>query len=240
MRTNLFLGGVVLSLAAAIAYSQPPENPFGKGPKGLPGKAAKKGGASGMQQTAVRHPQWEYTVRSVDEMTKLGEGDLTAGLNKFGEEGWELVLANLAQGFGTPMGLCFKRAKAPPFGVGAVRAGIGFGGGKGGVAAEPPPVAVPQFHVVRLSYTPADHAARLLHQCFVDRNGVETGPRIVADERTGNLLLAGNEEQLVAARRLIDLIDVPTPVEQPLPEKKRKERDKKPRPNEGGPDSAPS
>jgi hypothetical protein len=37
--------------------------------------------------------KWEYRVLSKDEMLELGKKDLVAGLNKLGDEGWELVTA---------------------------------------------------------------------------------------------------------------------------------------------------
>jgi hypothetical protein len=36
-------------------------------------------------------PKWEYHVLAKDEVLKLGQKDLTAGLNKLGDAGWELV-----------------------------------------------------------------------------------------------------------------------------------------------------
>jgi WD40 repeat protein len=36
-------------------------------------------------------PRWEYKVASEADILKLGKDDLTAGLNKLGEDGWELV-----------------------------------------------------------------------------------------------------------------------------------------------------
>jgi hypothetical protein len=35
-------------------------------------------------------PRWEYKVLSEGELLKLGKDDLAAGLNKLGEDGWEL------------------------------------------------------------------------------------------------------------------------------------------------------
>jgi hypothetical protein len=61
--------------------------------------------------------QWEYRVLSEDEIDKLGGYDrektaydkkfFEAGLNKLGEEGWELVQA----GRGTSLTYFFKRQK---------------------------------------------------------------------------------------------------------------------------------
>src|SRR6266702_2739036 len=35
--------------------------------------------------------RWEYSVLTKEEVAKAGKDDFRAGLNKLGEEGWELV-----------------------------------------------------------------------------------------------------------------------------------------------------
>src|SRR5262249_37069932 len=77
MRAKLFLGCVVLSLAAAIAYCQAPGEPAGKDPtypkKGNKGGGkGNKGGGPGMRPT-LAHPQWEYTVRNMDDIMDRGK-----------------------------------------------------------------------------------------------------------------------------------------------------------------------
>jgi hypothetical protein len=222
MRAKLFLGCVVLSLAAAIAYCQAPGEPAGKDPT-YP-KKGNKGGGPGMRPTLAR-PQWEYTVRSTNDFIDRGKPDFDAGLNRLGAEGWELVAVDPASRF------IFKRPTAPfagPRGVGGpgnIRTGgfvppaqSGFaagasrsGGGKSGDGpggSMTPPAPLPEFQIVSLKYTPVEHAARILQQCFTDVRGVRSGPRVVADDRTNSLLLAGSDEQLTAVRRLIQVLDV--------------------------------
>jgi hypothetical protein len=59
-------------------------------------------------------PKWEYKVASESEVAKLGKGDLAAGLNQLGEDGWDLVAVHStapASGALTPVRYVFKRLK---------------------------------------------------------------------------------------------------------------------------------
>jgi hypothetical protein len=42
---------------------------------------------------------WEYRVVTKDQLLELGKKDLAAGLNKLGEQGWELVVVDSAYVF---------------------------------------------------------------------------------------------------------------------------------------------
>jgi hypothetical protein len=42
-------------------------------------------------EQGLARPRWEYKVVSEADILKLGKGGLAAGLNKLGEDGWELV-----------------------------------------------------------------------------------------------------------------------------------------------------
>ncbi len=48
-------------------------------------------------------PKWEYRVATKDQVVELGKNDLAAGLNKLGNDGWELVVVD--------GGYIFKRPK---------------------------------------------------------------------------------------------------------------------------------
>lgn len=39
-------------------------------------------------------PKWEYRVVPKEQVVELGKNDFAAGLNKLGEEGWELVVVD--------------------------------------------------------------------------------------------------------------------------------------------------
>jgi hypothetical protein len=48
--------------------------------------------AAGTPPGAV--PRWEYRVLSREQVLKLGQKDLEAGLNRLGDQGWDLVSAD--------------------------------------------------------------------------------------------------------------------------------------------------
>ncbi|HKI37103.1 MAG TPA: hypothetical protein VKA46_34940 [Gemmataceae bacterium] len=54
--------------------------------------------------------QWEYHVLTEEQVSALGKRDLTAGLNKLGDEGWELVTAGARYIFKRPKDLAQKQA----------------------------------------------------------------------------------------------------------------------------------
>jgi hypothetical protein len=49
--------------------------------------------------------KWEYRILTKEQVMDLGKKDLTAGLNKLGDDGWELVVVEPAY--------VFKRQKQP-------------------------------------------------------------------------------------------------------------------------------
>jgi hypothetical protein len=61
---------------------------------------------SGASQAAAQSPeptlQWEYRVLSKAQILNLGKQDLAAGLNKLGDEGWELAAFDAAYIFKRP------------------------------------------------------------------------------------------------------------------------------------------
>jgi hypothetical protein len=50
-------------------------------------------------------PKWEYRVLTKEQVLDLGKKDLATGLNKLGDDGWELVAVDAAY--------IFKRVKSP-------------------------------------------------------------------------------------------------------------------------------
>jgi hypothetical protein len=55
-------------------------------------------------------PRWEYRVLTKEQMLDLGKKDLATGLNKLGDEGWELVAVEPAFIFKRPKGQIQKQA----------------------------------------------------------------------------------------------------------------------------------
>src|SRR5437763_1903891 len=103
---------VVISFGAAVAFAQAPGQPIT---------------TSGTRNTVTTSPpaghgpvmKWEYAVHGANEVTKLGGGQLDAGLNKLGDEGWELLSVTGAAHGST---YYFKRARGP-----MPMAGMGMG-----------------------------------------------------------------------------------------------------------------
>src|SRR5262245_54859882 len=95
-RTALGCAALALCLVCCPVSSQ--ERLKGKGkPKGM-GQPAPSGAYPGAR--------WEYSVLARPQVARLAGDDLQAGLNKLGEEGWELVAVEPAPG---PGRLYFKR-----------------------------------------------------------------------------------------------------------------------------------
>jgi hypothetical protein len=56
------------------------------------------------QEKADFTPKWEYRVLTKNQVIELGKNDLAAGLNKLGDEGWELAAAEGQYIFKRPKG----------------------------------------------------------------------------------------------------------------------------------------
>jgi hypothetical protein len=54
--------------------------------------------------------RWEYRVLTEEQVIALGKKDLAAGLNKLGEEGWELITTGAHYIFKRPRDLAQKQA----------------------------------------------------------------------------------------------------------------------------------
>src|SRR5688572_28572906 len=64
-------------------------------------KGKEKAAPTGKEKAAPEAyagPKWEYRLLAKREVAKLAGGDMRAGLNKLGEEGWELVALGAARG----------------------------------------------------------------------------------------------------------------------------------------------
>ena len=188
---RLRLVPVCVCLCAALAYGQEPkkeetpQGPAGRGAsqRGAPSRFSR--GSAGAQPDRTpfgrgfqaARPQWEYAVRTSADL-----GDLEAGLNKLGQEGWELVSATAGtMGGNQRVTYVFKRAKdAAPFagGMGSRMGGAGFVGeagsaGTGGTVGESRggrgervAPAKDDFVVIRLKNAIATSLARTLQQLF--------------------------------------------------------------------------
>src|SRR5947209_13793157 len=92
MFKQMYLGVALFSLCVAVGHGQaPPEQ--GKEPQPGPPPRGDRGSGAGARRTPGEpmHPRWEYAAHGRSEVEKLGGDDFRAGLNKLGDQGWELV-----------------------------------------------------------------------------------------------------------------------------------------------------
>jgi len=143
-------------------------------------------------QTVPVRPAWEYKeMARADVIALAGKDDkasFVAGLNKLGADGWEIVGYD-KDTHAQQVPILFKRparrsAEARPEGRGE------------GDAAD--------WQILRLKFARAAELARLMEGVF--RGAV--GFRVVPDDRTNSLLLAGTPPQLQDARALVERLDV--------------------------------
>jgi hypothetical protein len=195
-------------------------------------EARPAGSLFGRGSVSVR-PQWEYAVHDKDALAKLGGGDVAAGLNKLGDEGWELVAVD-AHEFASRRGrgvedFYFKRLKNPPrlagfaspgsrtgvatTGAGGMSASSTSGGSRGGTRVEPPAQATTERTVVLpLRHASAASLAKNLQQLYGRQPFGQAGvPRIASDDRTNALIVAGPEDLVDAVQALVARLDVQAP-----------------------------
>jgi hypothetical protein len=153
-----------------------------------PAVAAKGAAAAG--------PQWEYKVQTRVSITELGKNDFAAGLNKLGDEGWELVAVTgvVGSGFDSP-------APRPPE--------YFFKRRKGSAAREEPAAASAddfQIRVMPLKHAQARALVEILQEVFAGKGNAAT---IVPDPRTNMLIIRGSPKQVEQVEELAARLDIP-------------------------------
>jgi type II secretory pathway component GspD/PulD (secretin) len=127
---------------------------------------------------------------------ELGKKDFAAGLNKAGEEGWELVAVLPAHQGGQPE-YYFKRPKG--------QASREESRPEPRRAAAAPQAAEERLVVIRLKSAPAAELFNTIAPLFPGKDG----PIITSDARTNALLLRGSQKQIEEVTLLIRELDVP-------------------------------
>ncbi len=169
---------------------------------GLPGRGgqpSRGGGLGGSPAPGIR-TAWEYRVIARQEIQGLaGEREkenLTAGLNKLGSEGWELVTIDRGAVY------VFKRPVS--------RGGRGWPT----ALAEPPLAAqrapaafASELRVFRLKNAAAADMEQVLAKLFTTGGRFGTTLRIASDPRTNSVLASGPREQLVEIEALLSRLD---------------------------------
>jgi uncharacterized protein (TIGR03067 family) len=133
-------------------------------------------------------PRWEYRTLTRQQLLDLGKKDVTAGLNRMGDSGWELVAVQRGESTG-PAEYYFKRLAAQTTSV-----------------AEP---ATGDFEVIPLKHAKAREAAKMLDE-LMNGNAVPRRARIVADENSNQLLISARPDDLLVIKKVLIDIDMST------------------------------
>jgi hypothetical protein len=153
---------------------------------------------------SVARPQWEYQTLTREKLAEMGKNDLAAGLNKLGEDGWELVAVTPAQQPSPQMPRTaaeyyFKRLKGQ-----APR-------DERRTAPAPEPAAE-GVQVVRLKYATAPELAKTLRAVYDEPALV-----IVPDSRSNTVVVRGSLKQIEKVIFLVRDLDVEGEQKKDLP-----------------------
>jgi hypothetical protein len=138
-------------------------------------------------------PKWEYQVLTKEQVAGLGKKDLAAGLNKLGDESWELVAV--------------EAASPPEVQVGKPTGPVTFYFKRQAVRAESPPPGVGEFKSYNLKNASAVQAVKVLQEMF-GADGKRL--RLVADEGTNQVLVQASPADLLQVEKILILLDVPS------------------------------
>jgi type II secretory pathway component GspD/PulD (secretin) len=135
-------------------------------------------------------PKWEYKVLGAVAIIELGNRDFDAGLNKLGEEGWELINLDTSGN----QRFYFKRPKARAAGEDA-KPGAAKPENQGG-----------ENIIFRLKNLSAVDFAKTADALMGGKGG---SFRLVAEPVTNSVLAYGTARQIAELRTLIEALDVP-------------------------------
>ena len=141
---------------------------------------------------AADAPKWEYKTLTREDVSDIGKADFDAGLNKLGDDGWELIAVE-------------PRGRPEGWGT-AGRTVLYFKRPAGRASASAPPGAA-DFKVFALKNAEAAAAAKAIDKML---GGAGAGVRLVADDRTNQLLVRGSAEDLITIAAILERLDVPS------------------------------
>jgi hypothetical protein len=206
----------------------------GASQSGLPGKGSNSTPGI-VPDGAGSRVKWEYAILSREDITKRGAGDFVAGLNKLGDEGWELISITGPRGAPRAEEALFKRLKESSRGA---TGGLNFRGGerpggapnwrgqpgkgqpgKGRVPAGPAEISnvigkatggskgteKEVTNVIFLKHAKAASLQKILEDLYGQKNLFH----IATDERTNSIILVGVEEALIEIQALLQKLDGP-------------------------------
>lgn len=220
MRKVILLCCLAGSLLVATVNSQQPDSAAPPKGKGFGGRGGKGGGgfAPAPEQPAFAAPRrWEYGVYTYADILGKGDDDFDAGLNKLGDEGWELVSIDFGVISAPGSFKSSTRSRRSTFYF--KRPKIGLARERGSLSrtesdrtpreAIMAAAARENPTIVKLKYAHAMRLAQMLQTTFSRSNLV----RAVPDERTNSLVIMAPPEQLSQVRELITQLDQPTPLD---------------------------
>jgi hypothetical protein len=197
-------------ILAGWAPGQPGRAQTGGGPPQPGGGEAQRGGSLPFGRVG-----WEYRVVSrADILGLAGKEDkdkFTAGLNRLGAEGWELVAIE------APLVHWFKRPAAPSPAADRGRRDGGAAGNRGqrrpagkgpDAPARPAAAAAAEIKVFRLKFAPAQDAEAVLSKVLLAGGGGE-GLRLASDPRTNSVVAQGAAARLQEVEALLAQLDTP-------------------------------
>jgi type II secretory pathway component GspD/PulD (secretin) len=145
------------------------------------------------------------------ELAAVGDKDqFTAGLNKLGAEGWELIAIEspLAYLFKRPAALSAASNRGQRGGGPAANRGQRWPAGRGSDAPAAPAVAALEIKVFRLKFAPALEAEKVLSKVLLVGGGGE-GLRLASDPRTNSVVAHGPAARLQEVEALLMRLDTP-------------------------------
>jgi len=205
LRSLSAFGALAGLLLAGWVVAQP-EQPGGLGRGAQPNRG---GLGRGGRSAQVARNAWEYRVLARGQIQGLAgepaKDGLTAGLNKLGSEGWELVTIDRGADY------VFKRPVSR--------------GGRGWTttAAEPPlaaqraPAAATELRMFRLKHASAADMERLVFKLFQAGGGL----RLASEGRTNTLVVSGPAAELAEIEAVLNRLDTPEGAEGPRQKVKR-------------------
>jgi hypothetical protein len=151
-------------------------------------------------------PRWEYRTLTRQELLDLGQKDVTAGLNKLGDDGWELVAVRA--------GMAPERGPRRPGDTGTeyyFKRAVAASAAPTAEAPSAGPSGEGQFVVYRLRHASAAMLAKVLDELMNGKGGGggSQRARIVADPATNQLLIRARDNDLATVEALVNKLDVP-------------------------------
>src|SRR5262249_17423409 len=142
---------------------------------------------------SILSARWEYQVLTKEQVADLGKKNLAAGVNKLGGDSWELGAVEA----GSPRETQLGKPAGPAT----------FYFKRQAVRSESPPSGGGDFKSYTLKSANAVQAAKIVQEMF-GADGKRL--RVVADERTNQILVQASAGDLVQVEKILIVLDAPS------------------------------